>query len=66
MLATKEASFAQTVLIYSISISNAVTVDRSSLAPICVVGSRLCSSARACMLLPHYMLASVAFGELPF
>lgn len=47
MLATKEASFAQTVLICSVSISNAVTVDRFGLAPICVVGSRLCSSARA-------------------
>jgi hypothetical protein len=47
MLATKEASFAQTVWICSVSISSAVTVDRPDLAPIFVVGSRLCSSARA-------------------
>jgi hypothetical protein len=47
MLATKEASFAQTVWICSVSISSAVTVDRPGLAPICVVGNRPCSSAKA-------------------
>jgi hypothetical protein len=46
MLATSVGSFDQTVRICSVSISSAVIVDRPGRAPICVVGSRSCSSAK--------------------